>query len=118
MEVAASEQRDKPRRGQGRPFVAGMSGNPKGRRAIRERASELFAIMSPDFDELSATDTVLLNQACLLLARSERVHRVRDIDVGVRMSGEARRLLLTLQRKRDRRRDAERPSLSEYLAAT
>ena len=72
--------------------------------------------MVGDFGALSAVDDVLLRQACLLLARSERVHRVRDIDVGVRMSGEARRLLLTLQSKRDRRRVVERPSLSEYLA--
>jgi hypothetical protein len=119
LEIAASEQRgEKRHQVRGRPFARGISGNPKGRAAIRERAAELYATMAPDFGELSATDTVLLNQACLLLARSERVHRVRDIDVGVRMSGEARRLLLSLQRKRGRERDAERPSLSEYLAAT
>jgi hypothetical protein len=92
MEVATLEQ-------QRAGFAKGTSGNPKGRAAIRERAAELYAIMAPDFGELSATDQVLLNQACLLLARSERVHRVRDIDVGVRMSGEARRLLQALRRR-------------------
>jgi hypothetical protein len=54
--------------------------------------------MSADFGEMSAVDTVLLRQACLLLARGERVHSVKDADVGLRMSGEARRLLLTLRR--------------------
>jgi hypothetical protein len=118
MEVAASEQRnEKQHRVRGRPFASGVSGNPKGRAAIRERAAKLYAIMAPDFGELSATDTVLLNQACLLLARSERVHRMRDIDVGVRMSGEARRLLLSLQRKRGRERESEQPTLSTYLDA-
>ena len=98
MEVAATEQPNKPRRRDGRPFPKGFSGNPKGKAALRERAAELFGIMAPDFAPLSAVDTVLLNQACLLLARSERVHRVRDIDVGVRMSGEARRLLQVLRK--------------------
>jgi hypothetical protein len=34
------------------------------------------------------------------------------------MSGEARRLLLSLQRKRGRERESEQSSVSEYLAAT
>ena len=54
MEVAALEQ-------QRAGFAKGTSGNPKGRAAIRERARELYAIMAPDFGELSATDQVLLN---------------------------------------------------------
>jgi hypothetical protein len=115
MEVAANEQR---RHSRGRPFEPGVSGNPKGKAALRERADELFQTMAPDFGMLSATDEVLLRQACLLLARSERVHRVRDIDVGVRMSGEARRLLAGLQRKRDRsKRDSGVSALQEYLAS-
>jgi hypothetical protein len=117
MEVAATEQqRSKRQRGAG--FPKGVSGNPLGKALVRARADELFGIMSADFGELSAVDEVLLKQACLLLARSERVHRVRDIDVGVRMSGEARRLLQSLQRKRDKRRGSEQPSLSEYLRET
>jgi hypothetical protein len=99
MDIAATEQPNKRRRGDGRPFPRGFSGNPKGRAAIRARAAELFGIMAGDFAPLSAVDTVLLNQACLLLARSERVHRVRDIDVGLRMSGEARRLLQALRKR-------------------
>jgi hypothetical protein len=94
MDATANEQqilRKALRRGWS--FPKGFSGNPKGKAALKVRAAELFGIMAPDFGELSAVDTVLLNQACLLLARSERIARVRDIDVGVRMSGEARRLL-------------------------
>jgi hypothetical protein len=98
MEVAEAEQAPG-RRGRVL-FPKGVSGNAKGRRAIRERAAALYAIMAPDFGELSATDNILLLQASLLLARSERVHRVRDIDVGLRMSGEARRLLQSLRRHR------------------
>jgi hypothetical protein len=114
MEVARADQSTrKPHR-----FAPGVSGNPKGKAAVRERADELFQTMAPDFGTLSATDEVLLRQACLLLARSERVHRVRDIDVGVRMSGEARRLLAGLQRKRDRsKRDSGASALQEYLAS-
>jgi hypothetical protein len=108
MEVADTEQKR-------RLFLKGMSGNPKGRAAISERAQKLFSLMAADFGALSAVDTVLLNQACLLLARSERVHRVRDIDVGLRMSGEARRLLSSLRKPSARRPESE---LQEYLRAT
>jgi hypothetical protein len=114
MEVAEAEQAPG-RRGRVL-FPKGVSGNAKGRRAIRERAAELYGIMAPDFAELSATDDVLLTQACLLLARSERVHRVRDIDVGLRMSGEARRLLQALRRHRASA-PAKAISLDEHLAA-
>lgn len=99
MDAAANEQQilHKALR-RGRSFPKGFSGNPKGKAALKDRAAELFAVMSPDFGPLGAVDTVLLRQACLLLARSERIARVRDIDVGVRMSGEARRLLQVLRR--------------------
>jgi hypothetical protein len=119
MEVAASDQSDKPRRrGKGRPFPSGVSGNPFGRwRGLNERAAKLYATMVPDFAPLTAVEEVLLRQACYLFARSQCVHRLRDVDVGVRMSGEARRLLQTLRRKHGRKGDAE-PSLTEYLAAT
>jgi hypothetical protein len=116
MEVAVTEQRPKPRRGQGRPFVAGVSGNPKGRAAIKARAAELFATMAPDFGKLSATDEVLLRQAALLIARSERTYRKQDAEAAIRMSSEARRLLSSL-RRRDRERESAE-SLTEYLAVT
>jgi hypothetical protein len=85
-------------RGPGRPFRKGVAANPRGHAVINDRAAALFSTIAPDFCELSATDTVLLRRACLLLARLERIHRVRDIDVALRMSGEARRLLQTLRR--------------------
>jgi hypothetical protein len=116
MEVAATEQqRSKRQRGAG--FPKGVSGNPKGRAAIRERADDLFGIMSADFAPLSAVDEVLLRQACLLLARSQRVHRLRDVDAGIRLSSEARRILAGL-RKSATRRESETPSLAAYLAET
>jgi hypothetical protein len=98
MEVAANEQLLSKLRRRGDGFPKGFSGNPKGKAALKARSAELFGIMAPDFAPLSATDEVLLRQACLLLARSERIARVRDIDVGVRMSGEARRLLQALRK--------------------
>jgi hypothetical protein len=99
MEVAAIEQQgNERRRVVGRPFPKGVSGNPHGRRALRERIEKLYATMTGDFGPLSATDEVLLRQACLLLARSERVHRRKDLDSAIRMSGEARRLLESLRK--------------------
>ena len=83
----------------GRPFLKGVSGNPHGKRLIRHRVEELFAMMAGDFEPMSATDEVLLRQACFLLARSERVHRHADNDNAIRMSGEARRLLELLRRR-------------------
>ena len=98
MDVAGNEQLLTRARRRGPGFLKGISGNPKGKAALKARSAELFGIMAPDFAPLSATDEVLLRQACLLLARSERIARVRDIDVGVRMSGEARRLLQALRK--------------------
>jgi hypothetical protein len=71
--------------------------------------------MAPDFAGMSAVDEVLLKQACMLIARSERVHRARDIDASIRQSGEARRLLATLRRHAPAPRDE--PILSEVLRA-
>jgi hypothetical protein len=112
--VAVPKQASERRPGQ---FLPGTSGNPLGKASIRERAIALFNAMAGDFGgaEMSAVDTVLLRQACMLIARSERVHRAKDIDASIRQSGEARRLLATL------RRHASAPptkplSLDEHLA--
>jgi hypothetical protein len=72
--------------------------------------------MAADFASLSAVDEVLLRQACLLLARSERVHRTTDVEAAIRMSSEARRLLQSL--KRNRQPGSAEPSLQAYLSAT
>jgi hypothetical protein len=103
-------------RGPGRPFRKGIAANPRGNAAINDRAAALFSTIAPDFGELSATDTVLLRRAALLLARSERIHRVRDIDVALRMSGEARRLLQSLRRHHSSA-PAKAISFDEHLAA-
>ena len=63
---------------------------------------------------LSAVDRALLTQACLLLARSERVMQIKDADAAIRMSGEARRLLESL---RKHAAPPKVPSLEEHLAA-
>jgi hypothetical protein len=79
----------------GRPYPSGVSGNPAGRPVIHARARELFSTMLGDFGSLGPTDRILLERASFLLARSERL---RDADVSMRMSGEARRLLQALRK--------------------
>ncbi len=111
-----ARQSAKRNRGEGRPFPKGKSGNPKGANSVSDRAAALYATMSPDFGKLTATDDVLLRRACLLLARSERIRRLRDVDVGLRMSGEARRLLQTLKRHAAPPDDG-RPTLGRILRA-
>ncbi len=94
----------------------GVSGNPRGGaiNRVAERTAELFDTMAGDFAELSAVDRTFLRQACLLLARSERLRRARDADAAIRMSGEARRILTALQR-RAKPRDVM--PLARYIAA-
>jgi hypothetical protein len=101
MEPAAIAQPSTQRR-RGRPFEPGVSGNPKGdvAKTIRGRAAELRAVIVSDLNEaLPAIDSVLLDRACILLARSERLHRTKDVDAGIRMTSEARRLLMALRRR-------------------
>lgn len=86
-----------------------------GRKPIKIRVEELFAEMAPDFGELSGVDTRLLRQACLLLARSETCRNVRDGDVCLRMTGEARRILSALRRHAAPKPPG--PSLYERLAS-
>ena len=110
--TAAEQKTPKPRH----RFAKGTSGNPGGRPNIGARAAELFDALSGDFGELSATDTILLKQAALLLARSERVSSIKQADVGLRMSGEARRLLMSLRRT-TRAKDVGYIPLRDRLAA-
>ena len=91
----------------------GTSGNPLGSKLLTARADAIFGEVRCDFaDNLSAVDTVLLRQACRLLARGERL---RDPDAAVRLSSEARRIIAAL------RRSAPKPAavtLEEHLRAT
>jgi len=92
QEKAASETV----RSRGRPWPAGVSGNPSGRPLVRIRARKLFATMIVDFGELGPTDRILLERAGFLLARSERLN---DADVAMRMSAEARRIIASLRKR-------------------
>jgi hypothetical protein len=103
--TAAEQKMPKPRH----RFAKGTSGNAAGRPNIGRRATELFEALSSDFGELSATDAILLRQAALLLARAERVSSIKQADVGLRMSGEARRLIATLRRNAPAVRCAPEP---------
>ena len=89
MEAAAIAQPNK-QRSRGRPFAPGVSGNPKGdvTKTVRGRAAELRAVIASDFngEALTAIDGVLLDRACILLARSERLHRTKDVDAGIAWS--------------------------------
>jgi hypothetical protein len=115
--VAVAEQ-ENPRSRAGR-FSPGVSGNPKGAAVDRvaDRAGELFQAMSAELGTLSAIDHALLKQACLLLARSERLKRARDADAAVRLSSEARRILASL-RKHATPAKAPQQVLRDYLRET
>jgi hypothetical protein len=80
-------------------FVKGVSGNPSGKRLLKDRADALYRVMAADLAPSTATDEILLRHTCLLIARAERVNRLRDIDGAIRTSGEARRLLESLRRR-------------------
>ena len=70
--------------------------------------------MLAELGPVSPIDQILLKQAALLLARSERVSRIKDADVGIRMAGEARRILAMLKRTA-LKRDSSEVSLADYL---
>jgi hypothetical protein len=102
---------------QGR-WPKGVSGNPKGAAVDRvaDRAGELFQAMSAELGALSPIDHALLKQACLLLARSERLKRARDADAAVRLSSEARRILASLRKHAAPKAPGQSP-LQQYLAS-
>jgi hypothetical protein len=98
QQMTATEHAAQRLKARGRPWPPGTSGNPLGATAYRRSAAELFAEVVTDFggvDGLSATDRVLLAHGCRLLVRASRV---RDHDIALRMSGEARRVLAALKR--------------------
>jgi hypothetical protein len=95
VELARQEQANPPRR---IGFAPGVSGNPSGRRFLKDRADALYRIMAADLGPATPTDEILLRHAAMLIARAERIYSRKDIDAACRMSGEARRLIATLRR--------------------
>lgn len=98
------------------PYPKGTSGNPHGRRSMRQRAAELFAELEPDFQNLTATDRVLLQQATLLLARAEHVASIKHADVALRSAGEGRRILQTLRRTASKHASEDGPTFTDIAA--
>ncbi len=96
MEIAAAEQPDKQPRKRGRPFVAGVSGNPLGRRALPERAAALYAELAGDFPNATATETTLLKHACLCLAKAQSTGA--SLDAMIRLTSVANRIISTLRK--------------------
>jgi hypothetical protein len=86
-------------------YGKGVSGNKRGRINVRIRAIEVFDSLRPDFGALSATDTLLLKQAAMMIARSESISSVRHADAAIRLSSESRRLLAMLRRHAAKRND-------------
>jgi hypothetical protein len=91
-----------PKRVPGRPFAKGHTVGFKklshaGRKLIEAAAAKLFDEMAPDFGPLSATDKVLLMQACFLIVRSRRTS---DADMAARISGTALRLVAEVRGQR------------------
>jgi hypothetical protein len=84
--VATTEQTKPPYQG----FAKGTSGNPAGRANVRTRAADLFGVLRGDFGELNATDTLVLQQAAMMFARSEALSGVKHADAAIRLSSEGR----------------------------
>lgn len=104
------KQRLKPR---GRPWLPGVSGNPSGNVITKasKRAAELFDTLLADFGgDLTAVDRAMLEQACRLMVRSERV---KDPDSAVRLSNASARLLMNLRKMRGKREPTPHVPLRE-----
>src|SRR5262249_751462 len=104
------------RRGAGRPFPKGVSGNPRGSRVIIERRAAIEADLVGDMGgDISAADRVLLSRGVELLTRKPRSHTdaVRLVNAGTR-------IIDKLHSKYAKREPERRslPSLSELLKAT
>jgi hypothetical protein len=97
-------------------YGKGQSGNRRGRVNIRARSIEIYATLRNDFGELNATDTLILKQAAMMVARSESISSVRHADAAIRLSSESRRLLLMLKRHAPKR-DSEATETFTDVAA-
>jgi hypothetical protein len=77
--------------------MKGRSSNPEGRRVVSQRFRELFDGFAADYggpERLSTFQKMLLAQACRLLKRGEKQ---RNINLQVRLTNAAARLLAAVQ---------------------
>jgi hypothetical protein len=85
-------------------FQPGQSGNPLGPFAVvAPRVNALMQRMLPDYDSLTGTELIQLEQACRLLDRSQHTQKA---DVAIRASNAALRMLAALQPKKKKKRNA------------
>jgi hypothetical protein len=97
-------------------YRPGQSGNKRGRISIRARAAELVEMLAPDFGKLGPTDTVLLKQAAMMIARSESISSVRHADAAIRLSSESRPLLSQLRRHAPKHSSKDEPTFTDIAA--
>jgi hypothetical protein len=100
------------RRGPGRPFRPGKSGNPLGGRLMIEKRAAMQAEITAELGgQLSATDEMMLQRAVELLTRRPQSHNeaVRLINAGSRIIGQLR--------AKYAKREPSGSSLAEYLAS-
>jgi hypothetical protein len=89
-------------------------------RRFRDLVAGLVAELGVDEPTISELSTVRAAAALIVKGEQLQAGIVRGDSVAadevVRLASEARRLLTGLQRRRDRKRDAEQPDLQTYLA--
>jgi hypothetical protein len=102
-----------------------LLGEIDGRSATARRYRDLIAALIAEHgSEPTISELSTIRAAAALIVKGEQLQCaiVRGDSVAadevVRLSSEARRLLAGLQRKRDRKRDAEQPDLRAYLQQT
>lgn len=86
-----------PKRGVGRPWPPGTSGNPLGGKVKTPRYLELYNGIAADYGGVEALTTLqrtVLGQGVRLLIKAEKT---RDLDLAVRLSNASARMLAGLQ---------------------
>jgi hypothetical protein len=105
------------RRAGGSPWPKGVSGNPFGIVAYRERAAGMLAAFIADFTidhgrEPSVAETAVLKTAAGFMARADTA---RNPDAATKLANSATRLRASLRKRADAPRNE--PTLAEILAA-
>jgi hypothetical protein len=101
------------RRGPGRPFPKGVSGNPSGSHQSK-RYTELRASIVGDLGELSGLEAIAVDQIVRALIRAEKA---KDHALAARCSRNARDWLRDLRaRRREHEANQPVPSLQELMA--